>query len=488
MNGKISNVNSSSGTFQVKVDLSFGNCPKYIQARRLSYLPGMDHIDTIRSWTNTTPRSTHVQSGPLASAQADLIRRADTFFVASAFGDSPSDPSHGVDVSHRGGRPGFVQVSADGSSIAWPDYLGNFFFNTLGNIHKNPNCGLLFFDFDSNEIVQVVGKAHIIHQVPDPAFGAQRSIVFQVEKWRSVKQALPFTWEYLSTSPYSPVVSLAAAPAGTNPRTGLVGIPIRVQEIIYETHDTATYVLGGAGIALTPSQIPGQYASFVIDSEADGSSEEDDDELSSQSDQIRTWTISSAPAGPSDYDFTITVRRKQGGSVSNQLFDGRISRLLLTGIGGNFHLPVSSSPLPRPLVFIAGGVGVTPIMSMLRGLHKDGRAQSNTHLLFSVQTSRDILFASELSAWTKTFPKSITISIFLTKQNEVGRDDPHLRNFAVFAGERIAPSRIGMIVPDVRDCDIYMCGPKEFMESIETGLVGALGVPAAQVFSEGFDY
>eukprot|EP01122_Echinamoeba_exundans_P009743 TRINITY_DN3508_c0_g1_i1.p1 TRINITY_DN3508_c0_g1~~TRINITY_DN3508_c0_g1_i1.p1 ORF type:complete len:610 (-),score=74.64 TRINITY_DN3508_c0_g1_i1:62-1891(-) len=489
MNGKIRNLDRNSGTFQVSVDLSFGNCPKYIQARELTYLPGLNSLSSIRDWSSSHTKSSPIQCSPLPQLEADMIRRSDAFFVASSFGASPSDPSHGVDVSHRGGLPGFVQVSADSTEIVWPDYLGNFFFNTLGNIHQNPNCGLLFIDFEANRILQVVGKGQIVHDVGTPALGAQRYVRFSIEKWRSVEFALPFSWRFISTSPYCPAISLSGAPAGTNPRTGLMGIPVSVREIIYETRDTATYILGGAGIALTSTQIPGQYASFVIDtSDEDSMDDNESDSALPDSDQIRTWTISSAPNGPSDYSFAITVRRKPGGSISNLLFEGKVSKMLLTGIGGTFHLP--PGPPARPLLFLAAGVGITPLMSMLRGLAKSGYLESQVNLDFvlSFQTAADIIFVNELSAFAEQFPSAIRISIFLTRQAEVDRKNPTLRNFGLFVGERISSSRLSMVVPDIQTRDVYLCGPSQFMESLENELVSQQGVPITQVHSEGFNY
>ncbi|MFO1233540.1 MAG: pyridoxamine 5'-phosphate oxidase family protein [Rivihabitans pingtungensis] len=73
-----------------------------------------------------------------ARAQA-LIRQADTCFIASAHPDDDGQPAHGVDVSHRGGPPGFVQV-VDEQRLWLPDYSGNGYFNTLGNLHLHPRA------------------------------------------------------------------------------------------------------------------------------------------------------------------------------------------------------------------------------------------------------------------------------------------------------------------------------------------------------------
>src|SRR5437660_1130013 len=69
-------------------------------------------------------------------AARDLITGADTCFVASFARGEDASGRHGVDVSHRGGRPGFIGIDGDGALVV-PDYAGNGFFNTLGNLMVN---------------------------------------------------------------------------------------------------------------------------------------------------------------------------------------------------------------------------------------------------------------------------------------------------------------------------------------------------------------
>ena len=54
-------------------------------------------------------------------------------------------PTGGMDVSHRGGRPGFVKL--DGDTLVVPDFRGNRYFNTLGNLVSDPRAALVFVDF-----------------------------------------------------------------------------------------------------------------------------------------------------------------------------------------------------------------------------------------------------------------------------------------------------------------------------------------------------
>jgi len=108
----------------------------------------------------------------------------------------------GVDVSHRGGKPGFVRVDDDGT-LTMPDLAGNFFFNTLGNIAVNPRAGLLFIDFDNGDLLYLAVNAEIVWHGPEVrAFeGAQRLLRMHVTAMRRVEASLPLRWGPASLSP-----------------------------------------------------------------------------------------------------------------------------------------------------------------------------------------------------------------------------------------------------------------------------------------------
>lgn len=189
VNGKIAHVDE--GGFEVRVTQSFGNCPKYIQARGLD----LGH----RTDSMGGNRTVHRREA-LDKAEAALIASSDTFFIASQFSED-GDPTHGIDVSHRGGRPGFVIVAHE-TSLLFPDYSGNCMFNTLGNLLVNPRSGLLFFDFETGDTLQLTGEAEILwepqHTLRFP--GAKRVVAFRVEETIHIERALPFSWKFESYS------------------------------------------------------------------------------------------------------------------------------------------------------------------------------------------------------------------------------------------------------------------------------------------------
>lgn len=152
-----------------------------------------------------TPASTNPQgridAPELDATTASMIEGADTFFVASYVEHGNGQRS--VDVSHRGGRPGFIKV--EGSLLTIPDYAGNLHFNTLGNLLVNPQAGLLFIDFNNGNVLQVCGRAEVLLDSPAiQAFeGAERLWTLQVEQvvWRPA--AVSLRWAFKAYAPTS---------------------------------------------------------------------------------------------------------------------------------------------------------------------------------------------------------------------------------------------------------------------------------------------
>lgn len=149
LNGAVEEIGRDG--FRVAVEHSFGNCPRYIRPRLTVAGP-----DAARA----APVEAKTLNGLDADARA-LIENAEAFFVASYANAAGQPPLRQVDVSHRGGAPGFVRLADDGT-LTIPDYNGNGHFNTLGNILANPRAGLVFVDFDSGDVVQISGEAGIV--------------------------------------------------------------------------------------------------------------------------------------------------------------------------------------------------------------------------------------------------------------------------------------------------------------------------------------
>ena len=186
MNGHI--VARDEAGFAVHVRESFGNCPQYIQRR---------------DYTLFSPSEVAVVPfAALPDEAKGLVRRADTMFVASA---APrGDGTFSVDVSHRGGQPGFLGIDAEGAIVV-PDFRGNGFFQTIGNLAVYPRAGLLIPDFATGDLLQVTGDAEVVWEGPevDAYSGAERLWKVKVQSGRWLRAGFPLRFGEAELSPRS---------------------------------------------------------------------------------------------------------------------------------------------------------------------------------------------------------------------------------------------------------------------------------------------
>jgi predicted pyridoxine 5'-phosphate oxidase superfamily flavin-nucleotide-binding protein len=186
INGTISRVDATG--LELHVREAFGNCPKYIQRRQRSDDPADGAIAAVEhAWV-------------LDDKRRDFIARTDTLFVASIH------PQRGVDVSHRGGEPGFVQVHGE-QTLRIPDYPGNAMFQTLGNFEADPRAGLALIDFERRRILSLSGNAIAAFGADDPGHpsgGTGRYWSFTVERWVEFSLPSMMTWTLIERSPFNP--------------------------------------------------------------------------------------------------------------------------------------------------------------------------------------------------------------------------------------------------------------------------------------------
>ena len=168
----------------VRVAQSFGNCPQYIQTRAPA--------------PRAVAQTTREDLDGLDDAARALIASSDTFFIASR-SRAGIGAAGGLDMSHRGGRPGFVGVHGD--TLAIPDFRGNRYYNTLGNLLGDPRAGLIFVDFASGDILQLQGTVTIDWHPDGGPAGTERLWRLKVERtWRR-RGAFPFAWTFGDYAP-----------------------------------------------------------------------------------------------------------------------------------------------------------------------------------------------------------------------------------------------------------------------------------------------
>lgn len=177
----------SEGGIELQVTQSFGNCPKYIQLREVVHV------------TQSTPGEEIRIADQLDAATSEMIAQADTFFVAS--GIDARNSEGGIDVSHKGGHPGFVRI--DGNTLTIPDFTGNRYFNTLGNLLVDDRAALLFVDFSNGDLLHLQGRTEIVWEVPEAERfdGAERLWRFHVQRVQRTTHAIPLRWMLQEVSP-----------------------------------------------------------------------------------------------------------------------------------------------------------------------------------------------------------------------------------------------------------------------------------------------
>jgi len=441
--------------FELNIDQTFGNCPQYIQTRELE---ASEHATPERAEVETLQR--------LDDEAIKLIGNSDTFFVASCLNAAGTDTTDGVDVSHRGGRPGFVRVEDDGT-LTIPDYLGNFHFNTLGNFLENPKAGLLFIDFDHGHLLTLTGITEVLFDSPDIRFfkGAERLWRFKIDHGFRITNTLPFRWRFGDYSQNTQLTGTwqEADAIETAERAREAWRSYRVIDIQRESSVIKSFYLQPED-GLPPTFEAGQFLTVKAKIDSD--------------EQIRTYTLSSAPG---DDHYRISVKREQQGTFSRYLHD-QIAighTLKVKAPKGEFMLDSKSE---RPAVLISGGVGITPMVSMARHVLIEGvrtRAPRPLVLINAARNNSERAFFNELDQLAKNSSGFIQNywALETPEASLQGGKDYHHHG-------RINKALIQVLLP-LDDYDCYLCGPAPFMQAVYDILI-SLGVSDQRIYAEAF--
>ena len=231
-------------------------------------------------------------------------------------------------------------------------------------------------------------------------------------------------------------------------------LEIALSEIIPETASATTLRLISRDHYLPPFQA-GQYLSIAVEINGVRTS--------------RPYSISSAPHQTGFYD--ITIRRKEEGFVSSYLLDqARVGdQLSARSPAGHFHY----NPLfhGKDLVFLAGGSGITPFMSMIREVTDRG-LDRKIHLIYGSVLKSDVIFHKELTE-RATNHENFNYSLVISSPPRGYRG---LRGF-------ITAELIGRLVGDIGTKTFYICGPEEMYRFCLPELE-KLGLPRRKIRKE----
>ncbi|KAK4232596.1 hypothetical protein QBC38DRAFT_463225 [Podospora fimiseda] len=334
---------------------SLGNCPKYLNKKTIRA-----HIPSPELVSNTLP---------LPEEAVKLISQADMFFLSSTNNQT-------MDTNHRGGAPGFVRVltnsESDGVTLVYPEYSGNRLYQTLGNLHVNPLIGLAIPDYETSSVLYLTGTTSLLVNPPSSILPHTKlAVKITVNSALYIRDSLPFRGEPGELSPYNPPICTSTSYSPES-ATAIASATLISRTLLSSTISKLTFFLKPErGHIIEPWKTAG-HVTLDFSTELDNGyvHMNDDDPQSLNDDYIRSFTISSPPpteVGKNGVQFEITAR-KTGGPVTGLLFRHDYKRVPLeipvVGFGGG-ELRVSSGESKKKRVFVAGGVGITPLLSQV---------------------------------------------------------------------------------------------------------------------------
>ncbi|MFT5447036.1 MAG: ferredoxin-NADP reductase [Gammaproteobacteria bacterium] len=410
-----------------EVDQAFGNCPQYIRERQWI------RDDAISSGTSEVFEK-------LTAKHRDWIAAADTFFIASSYSGEGSEPIYGMDVSHRGGEPGFVRV-VDDNRILFPDFAGNNHFNTLGNIILNPKVGFLFIDFSSGSLLQLTGRASIdwdseaVAQIP----GARRIIEFEIDELYERTSSIPLRWQASADSVRS----------------------LRLIEKTQESAEVASFVFEARDGAPLAEFKAGQF--LPIELEVPGM----DSAIS------RTYSLSGSP---SSARYRICVKRESTGIASRYLHNELEVGAIIDArrpAGEDLMLPCAQCPV----ALVSAGIGITPMLSLLHALVEEDSERTVWFIHGARDGEHHVMTEETKNLSSQRQNVQLHVSYSKPRENDkFGRD---------FDNEGRVNGRLVSEIVTVPNAHYMLCGPTSFMAEIQS-VLARHDIPADRIHAESF--
>ncbi len=225
---------------------------------------------------------------------------------------------------------------------------------------------------------------------------------------------------------------------------------VRVREVVKETADAHTLVLEPVG-SDELGYLAGQFLTIRIPSDRPEGA-------------ARCYSLCTAPGH--DPFPAVTVKRTSGGYASNWLCDhaGVGSELEVLAPSGTF----TPASLGQDLLLLAGGSGITPVLSILKTLLVAGTGSAV--LVYANRDESSVIFAAQLRELAERFPDRLRVVHWLESVQGLPTK-PALGSLLGALG--------------AADRDAFVCGPAPFMRLVEETLAG-LGVPERRVHVERF--
>lgn len=419
MNGRLRRTGAG---FVIDVRQSFGNCPQYIHERNWQRVPA-----GIPMRASRTKR--------LNDAQIARIQAADTLFVSTGRHDGTDHASNGFDASHRGGAPGFVQV-VDATHLRIPDYAGNNFFNTIGNLLENPRIGLVFIDFETGGLLHLSGRATIDWSPgKDDDPNALRMVNVEIDVVLDRPAALSLRWT-----------------ANDDLRELIVTHKVK------ESADITSFHLGAADGSPLPPFVAGQHLPVELD-------------IPGQAEMTRrSYSLSGAPGAD---HYRLSIKRETHGLASRHLHDAVQvgDRIGARAPSGDFVVPDDAAPL----VLVSAGVGLTP---MVAALHAASQTARPVWFVHGARDGAHHALRDEVTQAIASHPNAHRRILY----SQPRPDDTMGTDFDAtgrISAQTLLDLRAGT------EAHYMLCGPAPFLSDLRQGLEAA-GVPGAQIHFETF--
>jgi NAD(P)H-flavin reductase len=371
--------------------------------------------------------------------------------------------------------------------------------SSLGNIEVTPLASLTFVSFTTGDIVYLTGEAKNLTGPEAQALMRRQNALtaIRVTGYTLIRDALPTRQRPdvpTKRSPYSPPIKFLVEEQPSDTTRYFDDAQVSLAKIELLCPDLATFtfevkdpvkILPGQAVALDFTDFVGPQAYHHM---------ADDNPTSVNDDRIRTWTVSSAHTNDATCTFDLTMREKPGGIITGALFslargvnssmpdrlaDMRPFKLSarLVGVAGEFVLPPSTS---NKLLFVAGGIGITPFLSMLKAMSDLGEARDVTLVLSTRESG--ILVPLVLRALGSNSKLTVTLDVF--SSNPIPELPEH-PNVTLRKHQGRLSSGFFSEFEAVHEREIFLCGSPEFEKSVE----GAFGAAESQrIKKEGFNY
>ena len=245
----------------------------------------------------------------------------------------------------------------------------------------------------------------------------------------------------------------------------------QVVKKISECHEVESFYLAPHDGRPLPPFKPGQYLTFQLNLPGEAKP------------IIRCYSLSDSPTHPDYYRVTIKkagpppdVADAKPGRASYHFCERiQVGDILdVKAPGGHFYLDMADA---KPVVLISGGVGITPMLSMLNAIVESG-SKRETWFFFGARNRIDHIQKKHLERIAAKHD-NVHLNICYSKpgkEDAVGRDYQHAERVSAELFKKLLPSN---------NYDYFLCGPGAFMKSITDGLT-AWGVPDANVHYEAF--